>query len=135
MGGPFIYVIILFVSIIACFTDNFTGIMALSAMAAGDGMADIIGRRLGKGNKWFFNEDKSIAGTLAFIVASSLCSIGLGFYLQYVGAVTIAVPFMDLVGKFVTISVISAFVELVPFGDYNWSVPVSAAVLSLLMLR
>jgi phytol kinase len=135
LGGPFIYVIILFVSIIACFTDNFTGIMALSAMAAGDGMADIIGRRFGKGNKWFFNEDKSIAGTVAFIVASSLCSIGLGFYLQYVGVVTIAVPFMDLVGKFVAISAISAFIELVPFGDDNWSVPVSAAVLSLLILR
>ncbi len=109
--------------------------MALSAMAAGDGMADIIGRRFGNDNKWVFNKDKSVAGTLAFIVASSLCSIGLGFYLQAMGAVVSSVPFMESVGKFVTISVLSAFIELIPIADDNWTVPISAGFLSFLMLQ
>lgn len=125
----------LIVAIISCFRDSFAGMMALSAMAAGDGMADLIGRRFGKNNKWFFNANKSMAGTLAFIVASSLCSIGLGFYLSYMGAITTSVPFIDLVGKFVTISVLSAFIELVPIVDDNVSVPVSAFVLSYLLLQ
>jgi len=109
--------------------------MALSAMAAGDGMADIIGRRFGKGNKWFFNKDKSVAGTVAFIVASSICSIGLGLFLQSVGAITVALPFAELVGKFVTISALVALIELIPAVDDNWSVPIGAAILSLILLN
>ena len=111
--------------------------MALSTMAAGDGMADLIGRRFGKNNKWFFNQDKSIAGTVAFIVASSLCSICLGYYFITVGAVvnvSSSIPFIDLVGKFILISILCAFIELIPIVDDNWSVPISAFVLSYLTL-
>lgn len=36
--------------------------MAISQMAAGDGMADIIGRKFGSA-KWPFSKDKSYAGT------------------------------------------------------------------------
>ena len=37
-------------------------------------------------------------------------------------------PLMELIWMFVTISAISAFIELVPIVDVNWSVPVGAAV-------
>lgn len=134
LGGPFIYVVILFIAILTSFKDNYIGIMALSAMAAGDGFADIIGRRLGKNNKWIFNEDKSIAGTVAFITASSLCSIGLAYYFQWMGILPLTIPFVELMGKLVFISVISAFIELVPIVDDNWSVPISAGILSFLIL-
>ena len=134
LGGPFIYIVILFSAIILCFRDNYAGMMALSAMAAGDGMADIIGRRFGKRNKWFFSNDKSLVGTFAFIAASSICSIFLGLYLQYVGAITVALPCVELVRKFVIISVLSALIEVVPIADDNWSVPISAGILSLLLL-
>lgn len=134
LGGPFIYVVVLFFAIITCFKDSFAGMMALSAMAAGDGMADLFGRRFGKKNKWFFNQDKSMAGTAAFIIGSSLCSIGLGYFLQVTGAIPLNTPFVDLAVKFVTISVLSAFIELIPFGDDNWSVPIGAYILSLLLL-
>jgi len=137
LGGPLTYVIILFIAIITCFRDNFAAMMALSTMAAGDGMADLIGRRFGKNNKWFFNQDKSIAGTVAFIVASSLCSICLGYYFITVGAVvnvSSSIPFIDLVGKFILISILCAFIELIPIVDDNWSVPISAFVLSYLTL-
>ena len=135
LGGPFIYVIVLFVAIMTCFKDNFAGMMALSAMAAGDGMADIFGRRFGKNNKWFFNRDKSMAGTAAFIVASSLCSIGLGYYFYIIGAVPLTMSFVQLATKFVTISVLSAFIELIPIVDDNWSVPICAGILSLIFLQ
>lgn len=135
LGGPFIYTIILFIAIITSFKDNFIAVMALSAMAAGDGMADIVGRRFGKNNKWFFNQDKSVAGTMAFIAASSLCSIGLGFYLQSMGAIPlIELSFAELAAKFVTVSIVSAIIELFPIVDDNWSVPISAGILSYLIL-
>ncbi len=87
LKGPFAYTVVLFMAIICCFRDSFVAMMSLSAMAAGDGFADLIGRRMGKKNKWFFNKDKSVAGTFAFIVASSLCSIGIGYYFQRTGAI------------------------------------------------
>mmetsp|Transcript_5767 Transcript_5767/g.6275 ORF Transcript_5767/g.6275 Transcript_5767/m.6275 type:complete len:390 (+) Transcript_5767:197-1366(+) len=135
LGGPFIYVIILFCTIIICFKDGLVGMMALSAMAAGDGMADIIGRRFGSSNKWFFSDSKSIAGTIAFITASSLCSIGLAYWFQFTGTVELAIPFKAVALKLVTISTLSAFVELIPVTDDNWSVPIAAAVLSFILLQ
>jgi len=134
LGGPFIYTLILFSSIMLFFTDNLTGVIALSSMAAGDGMADIVGRRFGKNNKWPFSSSKSIAGSLAFIVFSSLCAIGLGTWLQYTGTISTVYSFGEMTSKIVFISFASAMVELLPFGDDNWNVPLAAAALSMLLL-
>jgi dolichol kinase len=37
-------------------------------MCGGDGLADIVGRRLGAGNKLWFNTNKSAAGSAAMFV-------------------------------------------------------------------
>ena len=134
LGGPFIYVVILFSAVMLCFQDNLSGVIALSTMAAGDGMADIIGRRFGKNNKWFFSESKSIAGSLAFIVASTLCSIGLASWLMYTNAIVVALPMTALISRIIFISVVSALVELLPVGDDNWSVPIAAGALSSILI-
>eukprot|EP00559_Dactyliosolen_fragilissimus_P001653 CAMPEP_0184858690 /NCGR_PEP_ID=MMETSP0580-20130426/3777_1 /TAXON_ID=1118495 /ORGANISM="Dactyliosolen fragilissimus" /LENGTH=130 /DNA_ID=CAMNT_0027354983 /DNA_START=529 /DNA_END=918 /DNA_ORIENTATION=- len=52
LGGPLIYTLVLLGSILVFWRDNLAGVMALSAMAIGDGLADIVGRRFGKSNKW-----------------------------------------------------------------------------------
>jgi len=44
VGGPLIYVGILSAAIVMFWRDVSAGIVALSTMAAGDGIADIIGR-------------------------------------------------------------------------------------------
>ena len=93
-------------------------------------MADIIGRRFGMNNKWFFSKSKSMAGTLGFAFFATLCSTGLGAWLMYTGAVQIAMPFTELFVRIVLISAVSSLVELLPIGDDNWSVPISAAVLA-----
>ena len=134
LKGPFVYTVVLFMTIICCFRDSFAGMMSLSAMAAGDGFADLVGRRMGKKNKWFFHKDKSVAGTFAFIVASSLCAIGIGCYFQRTGAIPIRMAYEQMVTKFVIISIFSAFIELMPIGDDNWSVPIAAAVMSCMLL-
>ena len=46
-----------------------SGLAALSLMCGGDGLADIVGRRLGAGNKLWFNKNKSAAGSAAMFLA------------------------------------------------------------------
>lgn len=130
LGGPFVYVLVLFSSIIAFWTDDLTGVVAVSTMAAGDGVADLIGRRFGANNKWFFNQSKSIAGTTAFAIAAALTSTGLAWWLGHTGALVLPMAFVDVAVRVVAISIVCAFVELIPFGDDNWTVPLSAAVLT-----
>jgi dolichol kinase len=98
-------------------------------------MADIIGRRFGKNNKWFFSEKKSVAGTIGFLVTASICSIGLTAWLMYTHSVAVTMPMSVLVSRIVFISAISALVELVPGADDNWSVPITAGVLSFFLIE
>ena len=111
------------------------GVIAMSTMAAGDGMADIVGRKLGGNNKWFFSESKSIAGSTAFVVASSLTSIGLVNWLSFTACLDYGLDPIDLAIRIVAISTICAVVELFPFIDDNYSVPITAAGLTALLLH
>lgn len=76
LGGPFIYVCILSAFILLFWRSSPVSIVALSTMAAGDGLADLIGRRLGANNQWP-GLNKSVAGSLAFWLASLVTSVGL----------------------------------------------------------
>lgn len=128
LGGPFLYVIILCFSIVLFWKDGPIGIVALSAMAAGDGLADLVGRRYGKNNKWSFNPDKSIAGSLAFWVGATACALVLLKVL--VIDLQPNVPFsaeLVLTGIMAT----TAMLEVAPVKiDDNYLVPLSAAVLT-----
>jgi len=97
-------------------------------------MADLIGRRFGNGNKWFFNQNKSIAGTTAFILASTITTTALILWLGNFSSLDISIKTSTLLMNIFVISSICSLVELLPFGDDNWSVPVSAALLSKLLL-
>lgn len=135
LEGPFVYVIVLFFSILLFWRDNMIGISALSTMAAGDGMADMIGRRLGKGNKWFFSKSKSMAGTAAFILFSSLATVGITGWFSATGCLSLPNSIVDLVPKIVAVCSAAAFIELLPIGEDNWTVPVSSAILAAFFLN
>jgi phytol kinase len=134
LEGPFIYVCQLLLFVLAFWRSSMVGIVAMSTLAAGDGMADLIGRRFGKGNKWFFSESKSIAGTAGFAVASSLTSIGLVNWLSTTGCLQYSLSPMDLALRIIAISVVCAIVELFPVVDDNYSVPITAAALTAWLL-
>ncbi len=53
----------------------YTGMAMLAAMCGGDGLADIVGRRMGAA-KLPHNASKSWAGSLAMFAASMLMSVG-----------------------------------------------------------
>lgn len=129
LGGPFLYVLILFTSILLFWRDSPVGIVALSAMAAGDGLADLVGRRYGKNNKWWFNPDKSIAGTAAFWVGATVCAMALLSLssVQLSSSLVPESPELVLAG----IMLVTSLLEILPgkFDD-NWVVPLSAAVMA-----
>mmetsp|Transcript_45517 Transcript_45517/g.45953 ORF Transcript_45517/g.45953 Transcript_45517/m.45953 type:complete len:210 (-) Transcript_45517:458-1087(-) len=134
LGGPFLYCGVLLGCILLFWRGSMSCIMALCTMAAGDGMADIIGRRYGSSNKWSFSPDKSIAGTMAFIASSTIVSLGLALWFQHFGVLTLEnIPILGLGLRVLVISVICALVELLPLGDDNWTVPLSAALLAKLL--
>jgi dolichol kinase len=97
-------------------------------------LADIFGRRFGKNNKWPFSRHKSVAGSIAFAVASTLASTGLAAWMSYTGCLSLPMPMSELVPRIAAISVACAGVELLPIGDDNWTVPLSATILSLVFL-
>lgn len=135
LGGPFIYVCLFQLSTLLFWRTNMIGVIAMSTMAAGDGMADLLGRKFGRTNKWWFSEDKSIAGSVAFAISSALTSLGLvqlfmatGFYQSILNPV-------DMLLRIIGISVACAIIELIPVGDDNYTVPISAGVLAAVFLQ
>lgn len=135
LGGPMVYVLVMLAAISLFWRENLIGITALCTMAAGDGMADIVGRRLGKDNKWFFSEKKSMAGSLAFFLSASLCTTGAVAWLSFTGCLELPFAMGDVAVRIAAISATCALVELLPFGDDNWTVPISAAMLAAIFLQ
>ncbi|GAB5030406.1 phosphatidate cytidylyltransferase [Nannochloropsis oceanica] len=131
LRGPLIYVIVLLLSTLSFWRESMVGLVAISQMAAGDGMADIVGRRWGE-KKWAFSSTKSYAGTGAFVVSGFLVSVGLIAWFHLWGLVPALT--LGVVGRVGVISVLCAMVELVPWGDDNVSVPVVASVLATALL-
>ncbi len=50
--------------------------VAVCLMCGGDGLADIVGRRWGAGNKLPWNSAKSVAGSLAMLLGGTLMAAG-----------------------------------------------------------
>jgi phytol kinase len=131
-GGPLIYVVVLFLSTLLGFRSSPVGVVAVCQMAAGDGLADIVGRRFGS-VKWPFSTSKSYAGSAAFVVGAFAVSTGVLSLLSATGCMSLDVA--AYLPQLLAISVVCAAVELVPISDDNITVPVSAAVLAALLLR
>jgi len=131
--GPFVYVVILAISILLFWRESsMVSIIPLCAMAGGDGPADLIGRKFGKTNKWFFSPEKSVAGTMAFFTGATLFSLGIAAWWNFVGLSASGLPPVtgSVAAQVAAITGVCALVELLPNLDDNYSVPLTAAVLS-----
>tara|TARA_Y100000992_G_C21205529_1_gene462714 strand:- start:74 stop:763 length:690 start_codon:yes stop_codon:yes gene_type:complete len=116
--GPLIYTIILTTITLYYWTDNPIGIIAMSQLSIGDGFADIIGRKYGK-TKWFYNKNKSLEGTLGFLISAFIGTNLLISSYNYS---------YDLEHIFL-ISLICSLIETIPFIDDNISIPLVVLVL------
>jgi uncharacterized protein (TIGR00297 family) len=97
---------------------------AWGILAAGDGIATLVGRAIG-GARWPWSPDKTVAGTLAFVVAGALAGSGLAWWCRPAAAEAVPVLFALLVPP--VAAVVAALVETIPIGlDDNVSVAAAA---------
>uniref|UniRef100_A0A7R9WVP3 Dolichol kinase n=1 Tax=Craspedostauros australis TaxID=1486917 RepID=A0A7R9WVP3_9STRA len=137
LGGPFIYIGVLQFLIWAFWRDSMAAVVSICTMCVGDGLADLVGRKYGKNNAWFFaskDNRKSMVGTLAFAVGSFVASVGIIQLFAATGCVTAGVAVTAIWDKLLLICVACSIVELIPFGDDNYTVPIAALILGKLLL-
>lgn len=141
LGGPLIYMCVVLVATLVSFRNSPVALVAISQMAVGDGLSDIIGRRWGT-VKWPFSKNKSIAGSAAFVLGAfgaTLWSLYFTYSMGFTGVLgaRAAEGFTgDLLLRVLGISIACGAVEVLPptVVDDNISVPVTAAVLAKLIL-
>ncbi|GMI30146.1 hypothetical protein TrCOL_g8074 [Triparma columacea] len=127
LNGPLIYTFILFLSTLFLFPSP-ASIVGLTQMAAGDGMADIIGRRWGK-TKWRKTSQKSVQGTLGFVASAFVATFALLVYYSTVTSQPLDVGVGEMAVRVAGISLACGLVETAEVGDDNFTVPIAGTVL------
>ena len=116
LKGPLIYGVSHALMALAFWLPSAHGIIAIGTLCAGDGFADVIGRRLGKGNALPWNPQKSAAGSLAFFVGAGLTCQGLlachgvafpSAYLWLIAAASAAVESLPFLGAYDNLAVVT----------------------------
>lgn len=72
LRGPLYYVLVLMAATVVYWRESPVGVVAMSLMCGGDGLADVVGRRLGQGNRLPWNPAKSWAGSAAMLLGEAL---------------------------------------------------------------
>lgn len=125
LRGPLYYAATITLASIIYWRTSPISIAAICNLCAGDGMADIVGRRFG-GEKLPYNKNKSYAGSIAMASAGFLASIGYMWYFSSFGYMEGG--WSKVIG-FLVVSVITAIVESHPIStdlDDNLTVPLTS---------
>ena len=78
LQGPLIYCFVLIAATVLSWRDHVPGLCAVAMMCGGDGVADLVGRRIGKA-KLPWNPGKSWAGSIAMLLAGFALMCGCVF--------------------------------------------------------
>ncbi|KAL2938184.1 putative phytol kinase 2 chloroplastic [Bienertia sinuspersici] len=122
LKGPLYYASTITFACIVFWRTSPIGLAAICNLCAGDGFADIVGRRLGQ-HKLPYNVNKSYAGTIAMAIAGFVASVGYMHYLSLFGYMQES---WDLVLRFLFVSTVSSLAESLPIStelDDNLTVP------------
>ncbi|WOL04828.1 putative phytol kinase 2, chloroplastic [Canna indica] len=132
LKGPLYYACTIAIATSIFWRTSPIAIAAICNLCAGDGVADIVGRRLGM-TKLPYNRNKSLAGSIAMFLAGFLSSIGYMHYYHMFG-------FMDeswgMITRFFVVSLFAAIVESLPISselDDNLTVPVASLLVGALV--
>ncbi|KAM6597434.1 hypothetical protein CsatA_007958 [Cannabis sativa] len=132
LKGPLYYVIAIALVCIIYWRTSPISIVAICNLCAGDGVADIIGRRFGS-IKIPYNRNKSIAGSIAMVSASFLASVGFMYYFSLFGYMERS---WEMVLGFWIVALASALVESLPIStdlDDNLTVPATSILVGILV--
>jgi phytol kinase len=126
LRGPLYYGIMFVLLTILFWKDNPIGMTALMMMCGGDGIADVVGRRI-QSPKLAWSSEKSIAGTLSVFVGGVLFSL---FILGvYVALSIFPGPFSNYLLPILVIGLVSMAVESLPHKDVdNITMTLAAAI-------
>jgi len=127
LRGPLYYGIMFVVLTIVFWKDSPVGMTALMIMCGGDGIADLVGRRINS-SRLPYSREKSVAGSLGVFVGGWLLSTFILWV--YIRMGVLSGPFSAYLLPLTVIALISALVESLPFRDIdNLTVTLTAAIL------
>lgn len=131
LRGPLIYGIVFVLLTLFFWRDSPIGIIALMIMCGGDGIADVVGRRI-PSPRLPWSREKSWVGTFSVLVGGFVLALVILWIYVTVGV--FPPPFGNYILPLVWLSLVAAAVESLPFHDIdNFTVPL-VVVLAGLML-
>lgn len=131
LRGPLFYGIAFVLLTIAFWRDSPIGMVSLMILCGGDGLADIVGQRVGV-HKLPWSRKKSYLGSLTMFVGGFVFAVLIVWV--FVGQGFFEVPITDYLLPVAMIAGVTTMVESLPFRDIdNISVPLVAVLLGLLV--
>jgi len=131
LRGPLFYGILFVILTIAYWKYSPIGMVALMLMCGGDGLADILGRRLGK-RKLPWNPNKSLAGSVGMFLGGWILAALILFL--YISTGTLKGPFAAYLLPLSIIAIAGTLIESLPLRDIdNITVTLSAVILGHLL--
>ena len=116
LRGPLFYGIMFVLLTIVFWKDSPIGIVALMVMCGGDGVADVVGRRI-QSPKLSWSSEKSIAGSISVFVGGWIFSALVLFIFVNVGV--FPAPFKNYFMPISLIAFSCMLVESLPFKDID----------------
>ncbi len=131
LRGPLYYGIMFVVLTILFWKDSPVGIVALMMMCGGDGIADVVGRRIAS-PKLPWSQEKSVAGSLGVFVGGWILSALILFV--YVTFGVFPAPFTGYLVPITLIALVSTLIESLHYKDIdNVTMTLAAALMGWLM--
>ena len=134
LRGPLYYCIVLTLVTLLLWRHSLTSIAVTSVMCAGDGLADIVGRRYGQDRKLPWSKSKSIPGSAAMFGGGLAMASMLTIYFGSFGLVTYDErTFVALAAISLAATLLESLDEIFAIDD-NISVPLLSACMGLWLL-
>jgi len=126
LRGPLFYGIMFVALTLIYWKDSLIGIPALMMMCGGDGIADIVGRKI-KSSRLPWSPEKTLAGFLSVFAGGWLLTILV--FAIYVWIGDFSGPITRFLFPVTVIALVAALVESLPFKDIdNLTVPLAAVI-------
>ncbi len=127
LRGPLYYGIMFVALTLVFWRESPVGIVALMMMCGGDGVADVVGRRIAS-PKLPWSKEKSFAGMLGVFIGGWLMSLGILYV--YVSAGVFSAPFTAYLLPVTVVAVVGALVESLHYKDIDNVTMTLASVLA-----
>ncbi|MCG9893647.1 MAG: hypothetical protein MH252_21565 [Thermosynechococcaceae cyanobacterium MS004] len=118
LRGPLYYGLVFMVCTVVFWRTSPVGMMSLMMLCGGDGLADIVGRRLGR-HKLPFNTDKSWAGSGAMLGGSFMFAVGMLAWFNHLMLFTPSLNLGETALRVGAIALVVTGVEALPLRDID----------------